>query len=194
MENDILLALDKEARKNNLDPAGVKAFAAAETGGKGFAEDTGKILIQFEPAWFRKKAPYAPSGAWFVNGVERQSKEWLAFNDAFAKNKDAAMQATSIGLGQIMGFHYQRLGYASVGAMWDDAKKGIDRQVYQMVKFLITDPILKEALKPKSGGLTAKDFYTMASRYNGAGFEALAKKLGREPYNITISKFYQKYK
>ena len=193
MENDILLALDKEARKNNLDPAGVKAFAAAETGGKGFAEDTGKILIQFEPAWFRKKAPYAPSGAWSLNGVERQNKEWLAFNDAFAKNKDAAMQSTSIGLGQIMGFHYQRLGYAGVGAMWDDAKKGIDRQVFQMVKFLMTDPMLKNALKPKPGGLTAEDFYTMASRYNGAGFEALAKKIGREPYNLTIARNYKKY-
>ena len=194
MENDILLALDKEARKNNLDPAGVKAFAAAETGGKGFAEDTGKILIQFEPAWFRKKAPYAPSGKWSVNGVERQSKEWIAFNDAFAKNKDAAMQATSIGFGQVMGFNYKRLGYASVGAMWDDAKKGIDRQAFQMIKYITTNSALRVALTPKAGGLTEHDFYVMAYNYNGSKFEALAKKLGREPYNITISKFYQKYK
>ncbi|HCN48796.1 MAG TPA: hypothetical protein DIT10_06845 [Chryseobacterium sp.] len=37
------------------------------------------------------------------------------FNDAFAKDKDAAMKSTSIGLPQILGIHYKRLGFASVG-------------------------------------------------------------------------------
>lgn len=43
------------------DVAALLASIEVETGGKGFDDKTGKILIQFEPSWFRKKAPYAPS-------------------------------------------------------------------------------------------------------------------------------------
>ena len=120
-------------KEQPIDTAALLAFISVETGGQGFDTKTGKILIQFEPVWFKKQAPYAPSGLWSVNKVDVQSKEWLAFNDAFAKNADAAMQATSIGLGQIMGLHYKRLGYKTVCAMWDDAKKGIKQQIEQLV-------------------------------------------------------------
>jgi hypothetical protein len=47
-----------------IESRSVMAFISAETGGKGFDDLTGKIIIQFEPSWYRKKAPYAPSGAW----------------------------------------------------------------------------------------------------------------------------------
>lgn len=173
------------AKEFDLDWKAVAAFISVETGGKGFA-DNGKIIIQFEPAWFKRKAPYAPSGKWSVNKVDVQSKEWEAFNDAFAKDPDAAMQSTSIGLGQLMGFHYQRLGYKSVGEMWDDAKKGIDRQIWQMCKFIDSDMKLKYALK-------AKAWNAVATLYNGAGYKALAEKIGREPYDISLKKAYEKY-
>lgn len=39
-----------------------------------------------------------------------------------------------------------------------------------------------------------KDWNTIASIYNGSGYLALAKKLGREPYNITMAKNYKKLK
>jgi len=157
-----------------------------ETGGQGFDSSTGKILIQFEPAWFRKRAPYAPSGKWSVNGVERQAAEWLAFNDAFHIDRNAAMESTSIGLGQILGLHYQRLGYASVGAMWDDAKQGLDRQVWQMCRFISTDIKLRSCL-------LAHDWDGVATRYNGAGYKALAQRIGRETYDVSLAKAYNKY-
>ena len=126
----------------NLDWVSIVAFISVETGGLGFDRKTGKIIIQFEPSWFRKKAPFAPSGLWSVNKVDVQSKEWEAFNNAFSINADSAMQSTSIGLGQIMGFHYSRLGYKTVGEMWDDAKKGLDRQIWQICKFIATETYL----------------------------------------------------
>ena len=169
-----------------IESAAVMAFIEVETGGKGFNDD-GKIIIQFEPAWFKRKAPYAPSGVWSLNKVERQSEEWKAFNDAFSKNKEAAMESTSIGLGQIMGFHWKRLGYASVHEMWDDAKKGLERQVWQICKFISTDTKLQSALK-------AHDWDGVATIYNGAGYKALAAKYGREPYDVSMSKAYLKYR
>ena len=175
-----------EAMPFKIESAAVLAFIEVETGGKAFNDD-GKIIIQFEPSWFRKKAPYAPSGAWSLNKVEVQSKEWKAFNDAFSKNKKAAMEATSIGLGQIMGFHYKRLGYNTVGEMWDDAKKGIERQIWQILKFISTDIKLQSAL-------LAHDWDGVASIYNGTGYKALAEKYGREPYDISMKKAYLKYR
>ena len=183
--------MDKEiidiCKKQNIEASSLLAFISVETGGKGFDDKTGKILIQFEPVWFRKNAPYAPSGLWSVNKVDVQSKEWLAFNDAYKKNPDAAMESTSIGLGQIMGLHYKRLGYNTVGEMWNDAKKGIEEQVEQMVKFINSDPKLLDALK-------RHDWTKVATIYNGSGFMNLAKKYHRTPYDEAMAIEYNRFK
>lgn len=176
-----------ECKKYSIDTASLLAFISVETGGQGFDKETHKILIQFEPVWFRRQAPYAPSGLWSVNKVDVQSKEWAAFNDAFSKNKEAAMKSTSIGLGQIMGFHFERLGYKTVGDMWDDAKKGIERQIYQLVKFINTDNNLKIALMNA-------DWTKVATIYNGSGFHQLALKYNRTPYDESMKVAYEKFK
>lgn len=186
MTQEIINLTKKISQEFGFETAVMLAFIEVETGGRGFNSD-GKIMIQFEPHWFRKKAPYAPSGLWSVNKVDVQSKEWLAFNDAFRKNPNGAMESTSIGLGQIMGFHYKRLGFATVGAMWDDAKKGLENQIRQIATFIATDKKLRLAILDK-------DWFTIASVYNGSGFLAIAKKYGREPYNISMAKAYNKYK
>jgi hypothetical protein len=116
-----------------------------------------------------------------------QSKEWLAFNDAFSKNKTAAMEATSIGIGQILGLHWKRLGYESVNAMWDDAKKGIDRQIWQICKFIDTDKELKAAI-------IAHNWHIVATLYNGAKYKEMAIIWKREPYDITLANAYLKFK
>lgn len=174
------------ANEFNLEYASVMAFIDVESGGQAFDKATGKIMIQFEPRIFRSKVPHANEGIWSTNRVERQSQEWKAFNDAFKINPNAAMESTSIGLGQVMGFHYQRLGYKSVGDMWDDAKKGIERQIWQMAKFIATDNRLFRALKDKN-------WHLVATYYNGAGYKQLAIKIGREPYDISMQKAYLKH-
>jgi hypothetical protein len=170
----------------SINPAALLAFIEVETGGKGFNPVTGKIIIQFEPAHFRKREPYAPSGLWSLNKVDVQAAEWKAFNDAFAIDPNSAMESTSIGLGQVMGYHWERLGYASVGAMWDDAKKGLDRQIYQIVKFIETDKRLLKAIN-------VRDWHMVASIYNGAKYKELAQRIGRDPYDISLSKAFAKY-
>jgi len=184
---ELLTMVRMEAMPFKIEAAAIMAFMEVETGGRGFAEDTGKILIQFEPAWYRKVTHYAPSGLWSVNKVDVQSKEWMAFNDAFRLNREAALECTSIGLGQIMGFHWKRLGYESVHAMWNDAKLSLERQIWQICKFISTDIKLQSALK-------AHDWDGVASIYNGSGFRALAAKYGREPYDISMKNAYEKYK
>lgn len=169
-----------------VQPEALLAFMQVETGGQGFSPETGRLIIQFEPAWFRKRAPFAPSGKWSVNKVDVQSKEWIAFNDAAALNADAAMEATSIGIGQIMGFHWKRLGYASVQKMWVDANRGIDRQFWQLLKFIETDMHLLRAIRERN-------WYRVAAIYNGTAFRELAAHLGRKPYDISMLEAYDRF-
>lgn len=172
----------KEA-KSSIDPLMLEAFIKVESGGKGFDSKTKKILIQFEPAWFRKLTQYTPSGEWSVNKVEVQSKEWLAFNDAFKLNPSKAMESTSIGLPQILGLHWKRLGYSSVGNMWDEFKKNEEAQVLGLIKFIETDSKLKKAI-------LTKDFVTIANIYNGPDWHLMAEKYGRVPYPTAIKEEY----
>ena len=187
MKNNLLQLIKEASTEFGFEKGILAAFIEVESGGEGFDSLTGKILIQFEPAWFKRKSPFAPSGLWTVNRVQRQISEWLAFNDAFSKDKEAAMESTSIGLGQIMGFHWKRLGYKHVGEMWDDAKKGLHRQVWQICKFIATDIKLQSAIK-------AHDWDGVATIYNGSGYKALAQKYHRLPYDQSLNNAYLKYK
>lgn len=209
MKHSLINQIKREAVKFNFEWEVCASFVEVESAGSGFDSKTGKIKIQFEPSHFKKRAQaefkyYSELlkkkdltqlentfiSDWKLvlnNKIDIQSREWPAFNAAFKINPDAAMESTSIGLGQIMGFHYKRLGYKTVGEMWDDAKKGEDRQIWQMLKFLATDTRLSKAIKEKN-------WHLIATYYNGAKYKELAKKLGREPYDISMEKAYNKYK
>lgn len=183
-----------------LDYARLMAFISVESGGAGFGKD-GKIIIQFEPHWFSRyltafKVPHKISteysekgkkeyrittkGISFDNGVEGQEGEWEAFNKAFAIHPDAAMLSTSIGLMQIMGFHWKLLGYDSVGAMWDDFKRGEYWQVLGGAKFIAANAPLFKAL-------VRKDWPTVARLYNGPNY-------GINDYDTKLEAAYAKYK
>ena len=181
MKQQTINQVREHSKVNRLPFEVMMAIIEVETPGNGFDPKTGKLLIQFEPSWFRKHEPFAPSGLWSVNKVDVQSKEWSAFNNAFSIDKDSAMKSTSIGLPQIMGFHFQRLGYGSVGEMWDDFKKGEHQQILALFRFVISDKELQKAVREKN-------YHMIAHIYNGAKYKEMAKKWGREPYDISLKK------
>ena len=113
------------------------------------------------------------------NGVEGQKSEWIAFNTAFAIHPKAAMLSTSIGLPQIMAFHYAILGYNSVGEMWDDFKKGEYQQVKGLTNFIKNNNRLYISLKNK-------DWKMCAYIYNGAGYKI-------NNYDVKLEKAFNKF-
>jgi len=186
MKQEIINQVRGHSKVNRVPFEVIMAIIEVETPGYGFDPKTGKILIQFEPVWFRKNEPFAPSGAWSVNKVDVQSKEWIAFNDAFSIDPESAMKSTSIGLPQIMGFHYERLGYKNVGEMWDDFKKGERQQILALFRFILTDAKLLQAVREKN-------YHMIAYIYNGSKYKKMAKKWGREPYDISLRKSTEKW-
>lgn len=173
-----------------LTYAFLKTFLIVEAGSSGFDSKTGKILIQFEPHLFKQNFKTwwknTKIALWETNKVENQVKEWSAFNSAYAEDAESAMLSTSIGLPQILGGHYKRLGYKSVGEMWDDFKAHERNQVKALVRFLKTDPKLWQAVK-------VKDWHLIATYYNGKYYKELAKKLGVKPYNEKLQETFAKY-
>jgi len=178
--------VEQLATDYGYDPAYIKAFIEVESAGKGFSKD-GKILIQFEPHLFKRFHKNWKPSAWSDNKVSVQSEEWKSFNSAYAQNPDAAMMATSIGMGQILGQHYERLGYDNVGAMWEDFKRGEYQQVDGILRFIKADKRLHTAV-------LEKDHHLVATYYNGEGYKALALKLGTVPYDRKLKEAYERYR
>lgn len=174
---DIGLAIKKTG--SSLDPKLLEAFIRVESGGKGYDEKTGRIKIQFEPVHFEKR-----TGIKIQNKIDVQSREWEAFNKAYDLHPIAAMESTSIGLPQIMGFHWKRLGYDSVADMWSSFKESLVEQICGLIKFIETDKNLIRAFQEK-------DFHKLAYFYNGAGYMRQAHQLGIKPYNEQIRDTYQ---
>lgn len=155
------------AERNGFEYKALKAVVVVESSGRGFAADTGKILIQFEPHWYRKidaQDGASGGGIWEQNKVENQAGEWKAFNDAFSKDPDAALQSTSWGMMQVMGFHWKTLGFASVDAMVDFMKESEANQIEVGVRFIRKNARLTDALRNK-------DWATFSYYYNGPKYK-----------------------
>lgn len=160
--------LNAIAKKYGWEFPELNAVTLVEGGGHGYDLKTGKILIQFEPSWFkRKKTDWKADTKhtlWQSNKVGDQEVEWKAFSNAFASSPDAAMQATSWGKMQVMGFHFDELGFKTVGDFVDFAKESEANQVELGCRFIKLNSKMDGALK-------RKDFATFAYYYNGEEYK-----------------------
>lgn len=159
----------------------VKTVLLIESGGSGFDANTGKIKIQFEPHIFHKQLALKKitstlqliTGTLYKltigkiileNKVDVQSKEWEAFNKALTINEDATYNATSFGLGQIMGFNFKACGYSSAKELALSFMESEKNQLMGMMKFIKAQPKMYNALK-------TCDWTTFASLYNGPAYK-----------------------
>jgi len=158
----------------------LKAVIAKESSGHGFDTTTSKIIIQFEPSYFKRLSPVWTDNIvghiWYQNKVSNQTLEWLAFNDAFKIDPDAAMKSTSIGMMQVMGVHYKDLGFPTVNAMWDFGKESEYNQVEIGIKFIKANSIIDKALREKN-------WVVFAEHYNGPNYR-------QNNYDTDLAKFY----
>jgi hypothetical protein len=201
------------ARKQRIEPAAARAVLEVEANGRGFSAVTGRILIQFEPAWFQRLLPASVMLSinlalkarqigkvlsteeqklllnWTLvstNRVQDQTAEYKAFNAAFAIHGVTALKATSWGLGQLMGFHFQRLGFATVGEMVDYCKQGEAQQFELTLRFVVTDPKLFAALNKH-------DWNAFAYRYNGSRYKN-DPRIREDDYDYKLAVAYAKFK
>lgn len=178
-DDDTLRAASRAAKELGVPVNHLLAVAEVESAGHVFATVDGvqEPLVRFEGHWFYKlivahkraeavKKGLARKKAGAVKNPASQQERWdKLIKPAAALDKQAAYESTSWGLGQVMGFHWKALGYGSVLALVDHARRGAGGQIELMARFIRANPKLKAAL-------AKGDWATFASGYNGPGYKA----------------------
>lgn len=169
--------------------AAVMAVNEVESQGMGFLAD-GRAKILFERHKFyerivARKFDVRGLAAKFpgvVNpkrgGYAGGASEYMRLNVAVTICPDAAYESCSWGLFQIMGFHWERLGFASVVEFVQAMQANEANHLDAFVKFILTDPPMHKAM-------LAGKWADFARRYNGPAYEdnlydvKLARAFGR---------------
>lgn len=156
--------------------ASVKAVNAVESRGSGFLDDgRPAILLERHVAYRRAKEADLPVDmltmryANLVNpkrgGYAGGAAEWSRFDNLRSvTSHQIAVEACSWGLFQVMGYHWQALGYASAEDFHRCMKTSEADQLDAFVRFVLLDPALHKALK-------AKKWAEFARLYNGPAYK-----------------------
>ena len=194
--NDLVAA----AQRLDVPLASIYAVNEVESKGKGFLEN-GKPVILFERhVMYRQLAKVRRAGDDPAE-IKRHADELAATNPALVNPKaggyiggtaehqrlamarliddTAALESASWGAFQIMGFHWQRLGYSSVQDFVAAMSTGESQQFDAFVRFIETDPVLHKALK-------GRKWAEFAKLYNGPDYQ-------RNLYDIKLQRAYKRH-
>jgi peptidoglycan hydrolase-like protein with peptidoglycan-binding domain len=168
----------------NCDIASIKAVAEVESRGAGFLAD-GRPKILFERHKFHKftggkfaaahpdisnKSP----GGYGAGG----NHQWDRFNEAFALDPSAAIQACSWGKFQVMGFNFAVCGFGNI----DDFRTAMETSEGEHLK-AFCNFISGNNL---AGALRNRQWANLASGYNGADYKI-------NQYDTKLAAAYKKY-
>lgn len=183
--------LETAAARLGIPLAAIKAVNTVESNGRGFLDD-GRPVILYERhiAWRlldeASTDPETPSQRYpnLINqargGYAGGPAEWSRLASALQiMPAEIAYGACSWGQYQIMGYHWQRLGYHSiiqfVSAMQDSEADHLEA----FTRFIEADPALHKALK-------ARKWPEFARLYNGPDYKA-------NLYDVKLARAYDRY-
>jgi hypothetical protein len=170
--------------------ASIKAVNEVESNGRGFLPD-GRPCILFERHWFYKRlsahgidpAPQALRVPAIVNqqrgGYAGGAAEYTRLAAASQICRPAALEATSWGAFQIMGFHWEALGYASAETFVTAMERAEADQLDAFSRFIKDNPAMHKAL-------AARKWAVFAREYNGAAY-------AENHYDVKLSRAYERY-
>lgn len=153
------------------------AFAQVEAAGEGF-DTLQRPRILFERHIFYKQLA-ASLGTAAADDMARKypqlcnpkrggyqggATEWSRLQTAMTINRNAAIESASWGMFQIMGFHWQSLGYASAADFMAAMCRSESQHLQAVTKFIANDRTLLAALK-------ARKWADAARRYNGPAYK-----------------------
>lgn len=184
-ERDIKIA----ARKLSIPVATLKAVTEVESRQRGFLPSGHPVILFERHIMYRRLDPSerehnAAKFPGIVNekpgGYQGGEAEWRRLRRACAIHETTAIESTSWGLFQIMGFHWQALGYRSAQHFHDQVSKNEGEQLEAFVRFVKLDKSLHAALK-------ARDWQAFARLYNGPAYV-------RNHYDTRIAAAYDRHR
>lgn len=188
-ESDLQLA----AKRLGVPLAAIKAVNAVESAGAGFLPDGRPVILFERHVMHERLREVLPDGVEALSksypalinvkrgGYSGGSAEWLRMQNAglVSGHDDVAFESASWGAFQIMGYHWQALGYASVTEFVEAMKASEGRQLEAFVRFIEADPALLKALK----GRKWADF---ARRYNGQAYR-------ENLYDVKLARAFERF-
>jgi len=177
----------------DVDTAAIHAVREVESRGNGFLPD-GRVVILYERHIMRRRllangfsradvAALCARYPGLINktpgGYRGLSAEHFRLGNAMKIHEQSAMESCSWGLFQIMGFHWQRLGFDSVDDFVALQRTTEANQLGTFVRFIQADADLLTALQ-------AKDWAGFARRYNGPGYK-------KNQYDTRLADAYDRY-
>ncbi len=191
LKADVARSIERVASVHGIDPAALKAVVEVESNGVVFADIDGKEMpiIRFEGHYFdrlvtasrREEARRLGLASPNVGGVKNpasQKARWQLLGRAMTIDKQAALESTSFGVGQVMGSHWKALGYPTVIDLFEASRSGVEGQVDLMVRFIKTNNLL--------GALGRKDWAGFARGYNGPAYK-------KNAYDTKMAAAYERY-
>lgn len=151
------------------DAPSVLAVSEVESGGRKDLPD-GRPQILLEALWFHNKTggrwdashPAVSSSFWNQALYRGGAAEYDRLAEASALDETAALESTSWGLFQIMGFNYAAAGFPTVQAYVAAIKGDDDADMAAFTAFVKSNPAMLQAFR-------AHDDRTFALLYNGPG-------------------------
>lgn len=182
--------INKAATEFGIEGAALLAIAEIESGGQVFARIDGRKepLIRFEGHYFDRRlsgerqaqaraAGLASPVAGEVANPRGQAARWQMIERAATIDRRAAYESTSWGLGQVMGAHWQWLGFDDVDGLVTEARSGAAGQARLMARY-IDKAGLTEALN-------RHDWEAVGHGYNGPGFR-------KNGYDVKLAEAYRR--
>ena len=168
MRMDVYEIARKLGAEFGVPAAHVAAVMEVEAGG--FYDP---CQIRFEGHYFderlgpadRERARKAGLASPKVGGVKNpksQEARYKLLDRACVINRQAAIESTSWGIGQVMGAHWKALGFASINALEMEARSGLEGQARLMMRYVKVFGLLDEL---REGRWSA-----FARGYNGPGY------------------------
>ncbi|MGS1027681.1 N-acetylmuramidase domain-containing protein [Burkholderia glumae] len=187
-EPDIVRAADKLG----VSPACVRAVNEVESRGSGFLADGRPVILFERHVMYRQlvdsigaddAARYAAQFPNVVNqkpgGYQGGSAEYVRLDTAARIHAASAYESASWGAFQVMGYHWKRLGYASIDEFVARMETSEGDQLDGFVRFVAADSSLLSALKNRK-------WATFAKGYNGPDY-------ARNLYDAKLAQAYERY-
>lgn len=183
--------LEKLAKELGCEYAALKAITEVESGGKGGFTKEGRPIALHEGHIFWKYIKLyggTPDNKgnedilypnWTKEYYKTGDAEYELIDRAFKLNTKAALESSSLGMFQIMGFNYKLCGCKSPNEFWARSMASELEQIKMFAEFIKSSPKMLKALKDK-------DWVTFAKLYNGPEYS-------KNKYDSKLSSAYLKY-
>lgn len=182
--------LERAAQRLDAPVAAVCAVNEIESRGHGFLPD-GRPVILFE-----RHVMYERLNKHGLNAEEMAKRypavvntargsyaggaaEYMRMAAAAGIDKTSAIESASWGLFQIMGYHWELLGYASAEAFATAMRENEAQQLDAFVRFVEADPALHKALK-------SRKWAEFARIYNGPAYK-------ENLYDVKLARAYDRH-